>query len=91
MVAVAEHYRPPPESDLEAGVYRVVGQDDDRVTLLRVGDAAERRAVTGEVVSVSHEELAGFDLVREPSSGLAGFVGNVVQGLVWTFKGVFHR
>ncbi|WP_267639545.1 hypothetical protein [Haloarchaeobius amylolyticus] len=91
MVEAGEHYRPPPDSDHPAGVYRVVGRADDRVTLLRVGDAAENRAVTGEVVHVSHEALARFESVREPRTGLAGFVRNVGQGLVWSVRGVFQR
>ncbi|WP_439026400.1 hypothetical protein [Haloarchaeobius sp. DT45] len=91
MVAVAEHYRPPSESDRKPGVYRVVGHDTERVTLLLVGDADENRAVTGELLSVSHEELAGFKAVREPRSGLGGFLRNVAQGLFWSVRGVFHR
>lgn len=46
------------EAEIPAGVYRVIGRNEENVTLLRVGDSDERRVHTGEVVTV---DLATFD------------------------------
>ena len=57
----------PGHEDYADGVYRVVGTDDERVTLLRVADADGRRAHTGEVVRVDREALRGFEPTAEPA------------------------
>ena len=55
------------DAEYADGVYRVVGTDDGRVTLLRVADADGRRAHTGEVVRVDREALRGFEPAAEPA------------------------
>jgi hypothetical protein len=62
-----DHYRPAGATvDCPAGVYRVVGVDDESVTLLRVGDAEGRRVNTGETVAVDRQALAGFVTAENP-------------------------
>lgn len=48
-------------AEIPAGIYRVVGRGEASVTLLRVGDPAERRVHTGETVTVDFET---FDALR---------------------------
>jgi len=54
------------EEGYEAGVYRVVGTEGGRVTLLRVGDSEGRRVTTGLVVTVPDEDLDGFEPAENP-------------------------
>lgn len=49
----------PTDADYPDGVYRVVGTGDGPVTLLRVTDAAGRRAHTGELVMAGGLLFAG--------------------------------
>lgn len=74
-----EHFRPE-ESDVPDGIYRVVGRDDRTVTLLRVADADERRAHTGETVTVTLEEFDGFGPAENPD-GDRPYEGVLVSNL----------
>ena len=60
-----EHFKPR-NVDVSDGVYRVVGSDEEAVTLLRVADADERRTHTGEVVTVPIDEFTGFTPAENP-------------------------
>lgn len=60
-----EHFKPV-NFDVSDGIYRVVGSDEETVTLLRVADANERRIHTGEVVTVSLDEFTGFAPAENP-------------------------
>mgnify|MGYP000241766883 CR=1 FL=1 len=60
-----EHFKPA-NVDVSDGIYRVVGSDEETVTLLRVADANERRIHTGEVVTVSFDEFTGFIPAENP-------------------------
>ena len=60
-----EHFKPM-NVDVSDGVYRVVGSDEEAVTLLRVADANERRTHTGEVVTVPIDEFTGFTPAENP-------------------------
>ena len=60
-----EHFKPM-DVDVSDGVYRVVGRDEEAVTLLRVADADERRTHTGEVVTVPIDEFTGFTPAENP-------------------------
>lgn len=60
-----EHFKPA-NSAVPNGIYRVVGSDEQTVTLLRVADANERRIHTGDVVTVSVDEFAGFTPTENP-------------------------
>jgi len=55
--SVYDHFRVT-DLDRPDGVYRVVGIDDDTVTVLRVADADGRRVNSGEIVTVRSDELA---------------------------------
>lgn len=72
--AVTESDEPIPD-----GIYRVVGTPDGSVTLLRVGDAAGDREVTGTIVRVGRETYRGsFEDASEPrSSPLRAVVGRL--------------
>ncbi|AAV47650.1 unknown [Haloarcula marismortui ATCC 43049] len=88
-VAVGDHVRPTEagrDSRVPAGVYRVVGTDEDAVTLLVVGDAAGRRVHTGEIVTVACEELDTFELAENPdaSRSLATRILSQLAGLRWS-------
>ena len=63
--SVYDHYRTT-DADYEDGVYRAVGTDDETVTLLRVGEPDGRRVNTGEVITVSRDELDGFESSENP-------------------------
>jgi len=83
-VSVYDHYRAS-ESAHTDGVYRVVGADDEGVTLLRVGDARGRRVNTGETVRVTHDELGGFEEAENPGGfSLAGALVSAPGTAYWS-------
>jgi len=60
-----DHYRPTETADIDAApVFRVVGTDDDQVTLLRITDEQGNREATGDLRHVSYERL---DSAFEPT------------------------
>jgi len=63
--SVYDHFRLT-DLDRPDGVYRVVGTDDDTVTVLRVADADGRRVNSGEIVTVRSDELAEHPEVENP-------------------------
>ena len=88
-VAVGDHVRPTEagrESRVPDGVYRVVGTDEDSVTLLVVGDAAGHRVHTGEVVTVALETLTGFEPAENPDANRSLTTRVIAQldGLRWS-------
>jgi hypothetical protein len=77
--AVSEQYRPT-NGAAEDGVYRVVGTDDDSVTLLQVGDEDGRRVHTGDVTAVSRATFdEEFTPAADPESG--GRLSRAVAGV----------
>lgn len=73
----------------EDGVYRVVGADDEVVTLLRVADGAGYRRHTGELVRVGADVLPiVFEPARDPDDRLAPLwtLRNWLQGLYWSLR-----
>lgn len=56
----------PVDIDVPDGIYRVVGRDEETVTLLRVADEDKQRVHTGEVLSVDHAEFDGFAPTENP-------------------------
>lgn len=70
------------------GVYRVVGTDEDTVTLLRVADAEGQRANTGAVVTVEREALSGFEPADNPDGNrpLGARVSAAATNTVWSFR-----
>ncbi|MDS0279174.1 hypothetical protein NDI85_15345 [Halomicroarcula sp. S1AR25-4] len=85
--AVYDHYRPS-GADYPDGVYRVVGTDDDGVTLLRVADAGGRRRHTGEVVTVPTADLSGFEATENPDGNRSrrAVVRSSLDGLYWSAR-----
>ena len=84
---VGEHYRPT-DGDHTPGVYRVVGTTDG-VTLLRVGDADERRVHTGDIRYVDTSTLESeFEAATDPDAGLSPTVAlrDAAQALYWSVR-----
>lgn len=87
-----EHYRPT-DGTADPGVYRVVGLDDETVTLLRVTDGdggrlhgggidtVGRARLSEEFVAVANPDEGGDRLTRALSGVGVGFL--VVAGLSW--------
>jgi len=84
-VSVYDHYRAS-ESDHTDGIYRVVGADDEAVTLLRVGDPDGRRVNTGELIRVTHDELDGFEEAENPDRkpSVAGALASAPKTAYWS-------
>ena len=81
-IAVYDHLR---STDTDDAVYRVVGLQNDRVTLLRVADGDGRRAQTGEATTIStFGPAANPDENRALGTALTTAVGNVY----WSFRTV---
>ncbi|EMA34976.1 hypothetical protein [Haloarcula japonica] len=83
------HVRPTaagPDSRVPDGVYRIVGTDDDSVTLLLVGDAAGRRVHTGEVVTVARGDLDTLEPAENPDArrSFATRIISQLDGLQWS-------
>jgi hypothetical protein len=79
------HYRAPGDSDVAAGVYRVVGTDEGTVRLLQVTDADGRRVNTGRVVTVDRTVLsAAFADAENPDAGFRPW--QVVDGMIEEVK-----
>lgn len=76
-----------PGDDHVPGVYRVVGVDEETVTLLRVTDADGNRRATGEVVT-AERPLSGFESASDPDAGIHPLrsLRNQLQGAVWELR-----
>ncbi|WP_254272978.1 hypothetical protein [Haloarcula marina] len=87
-LALYDHVRPADGSEFRDGVYRVVGTNDGGATLLRVSGADGRRANTGEVVSVSSDELGGFEAADNPDDGWSPStsVRSALDGFYWSAR-----
>lgn len=85
--SVYDHFRLT-DLDRPDGVYRVVGTDDETVTLLRVADADGRRVNTGEVVTVRSDELAERPIVENPDGNrpLGEKVTSNLAVAYWSFR-----
>lgn len=84
-----DHYRVR-GADYTDGVYRVVGTDEDSVTLLRVGDPDGRRVNTGELLRVRRDELDGFEAAENPDGNrpfgeMLASVPRTAYWSVWAF------
>lgn len=69
------------------GVYRVVGIDEESVTLLRVTDGDGTRRATGAVVTVERP-LVDFQSAPDPDAGIdpVRWLRNQLQGAVWELR-----
>ncbi|MFC6769633.1 hypothetical protein [Natrinema soli] len=86
-LAVRDHVRPT-DDDYPDGIYRVVGTNEGAVTLLRVGDADGRRVNTGEIVTVSDDDLEGFAPAENPDGNrpLGATVASNVKMGYWSLR-----
>lgn len=94
-LAVFDHVRLSGDADAvdaTPAVYRVVGTDDESLTLLRVTDAEGRRANTGDLLHVEREHLSAFESAENPDDNrsFAAALAGQVDGLTWQLR-VFGR
>jgi len=66
--------------EYRSGVYRVVGTDNQQLTLLLVGDSNGSRIYTGEVITVGESALGSFEPAEQPLSDRS-VTGTVLSGL----------
>jgi hypothetical protein len=67
-----DHLRAQDGGPAPSGVYRVVGVDEDRVTLLRVTDGSGRRRHTGQIRREDRQTLGErFAAADDPDAGLS--------------------
>lgn len=85
--AVSDHVRAV-DTDLPAGIYRVVGTREDSVTLLRVGDSDGTRVVTGDVVTVDRDDVAALESADPPEwdRSVAESVTAAVEHVYWSLR-----
>lgn len=83
--SVYEHYRAT-VTDYKDGTYRVVGVGDDTVTLLRVGNSDGRRINTGELITVSTDEIEEFERTDNPDGNrrLSNVLFSVPETAYWS-------
>lgn len=62
---VYDHLRPTSDA-VPDGIYRVVGTDEETITLLRVADVDRTRRSTGTIVQVGRPDLDGFEPAANP-------------------------
>jgi hypothetical protein len=87
--AVYDHVAPVGD-DVPDGRYRVVGTDDETVTLLRVADADGRRTATGETVRVTRETFARFEAAPNPDGDRppGDAVRSAVEAGYWSLRAI---
>jgi len=85
--AVYDHFRLT-DLDHPDGVYRVVGADDETVTLLRVADADGRRVNSGEIVTIRTSELAECPNAENPDGNrpLGETIASNLKMTVWSLR-----
>jgi hypothetical protein len=85
--SVYDHYSPA-DADYPAGTYRVVGTDDEAVTLLKVGDSDGQRVTTGKIITVNCEDFDRFEPVENPD-GTRSFgdgIRYILETVYWEFR-----
>lgn len=82
-----EHFKPV-NSDVSDGIYRVVGNDEEAVVLLRVADARDRRIHTGEVVTVPLDVFTGFASAENPDGNrpLGAVLASSLEMGYWSIR-----
>lgn len=78
--AVGDYLRPTAEDERE--IYRVVGTDESRVTVLRVTDADGRRAHTGEVVTIPRTAVDSYEQCDPPDATQS--LGDALTTAYWS-------
>jgi len=85
-----DHVRPSDraaDAEYEPGIYRVVGSDEGRVTLLQVGDSEGQRVSSGTVTQVPVERLDGFGIAENPDGNrsLGVKLATIPRTAFWSF------
>jgi hypothetical protein len=82
-----DHVRPTDANDAD-GVYRVVGVTEERVVLLRVGEADGRRVHTGDLRVVDRDGLDRFEPAANPDGNrpLGAAVASTVSTAHWSLR-----
>ena len=85
--SVYDHYQKT-DGDYKDGIYRVVGTGGENIALLRVGDSDGRRASTGELITVTQDELDGFELVENPDGNrsFGDVISSVPKKMYWSVR-----
>ena len=86
-LSVYDHLSPT-NIDYPDGIYRVVGISGEGITLLRVADADGRRVNTGEIITVSYDDLDGFDPTENPDGNrpLGSALTSGVEMVYWSLR-----
>lgn len=90
-VAAFDHYRVEGVGGVPPGVYRVVGVDGDRATLLRLTDGAGSRVHDGTVERVRVADLdPSFRPAENPDAGFhpVRAVAGMLDGLRWKLRSI---
>jgi hypothetical protein len=84
---VSDHYSPT-ETGYPTGTYRVVGTGNEAVTLLKVGDNDGQRVTTGEIVTISYDDFAGFEPAENPDGtrSLGDSGRSSLKMVYWSFR-----
>ncbi|WP_254536084.1 hypothetical protein [Halomarina litorea] len=87
MVAPFDHFRADEGAPVAPGIYRVVGADDERVTLLHVGDTAGGRVHTGRIERVPRTALDRLEAADSPDlTGPRAALAGGLEGLWLTAR-----
>ena len=86
-LSVYDHFSPT-DTDYPDGTYRVVGISGEGITLLRVADADGRRVNTGEIITVSYDDLDCFDSAENPDGNrsLGSALTSGVEMVYWSLR-----
>ena len=76
------------DTDYRDGIYRVVGTDEERVTLLQVGDADDQRVNTGKTITVSYDDLSDFESAENPDGNrpVGAAVRSQLEMVYWSLR-----
>lgn len=76
------------DTDYRDGIYRVVGTDEERVTLLQVGDTDGQRVNTGKIITVSHGDLGDFESAENPDGNrpVGAAVRSQLEMVYWSLR-----
>ena len=84
---IYDHYSAS-DTDYPDGIYRVVGTDEERVTLLQVGDTDGQRVNTGKIITVSHGDLGDFESAENPDGNppVGAAVRSQLEMIYWSLR-----
>jgi hypothetical protein len=76
------------DTDYRDGIYRVVGTGEERVILLRVGDADGQRVNTGKIITVSYGDLSNFESAENPDGNrsVGAAVRSQLEMIYWSLR-----